>query len=181
MSTWWSLLVTETCSKLYIIYTLLCFDWTIILVSTTTQRNGSYQIFIISPSLRSTWNEAVRTFNHINSNRVLITCHLKLLWSNWNYMQVLSYTDKVSYYQRKNIKGIIESASRTASWNCGLWARSRLNSNYMTTWLSEVFLYLDATKVSLQVNWANLCVVRNRVSARTLTLKLDKHIECDKL
>ena len=43
MSTWWWLLVTETCSKLCIIEYIVVFWLNDILVSTTTQRDGFYK------------------------------------------------------------------------------------------------------------------------------------------
>jgi hypothetical protein len=44
MSAWWWLLVTETCSKLYIVEYSVVFWLNDILVSTKTQPDGSYQI-----------------------------------------------------------------------------------------------------------------------------------------
>jgi len=57
MSAWWWLLVTETCSKLYIIEYIVGFWLNDILVSTITQEDGAYHKNNANPVAFSPYNE----------------------------------------------------------------------------------------------------------------------------
>jgi hypothetical protein len=80
MSAWWWLLVTETCSKLYIIEYIVVFWLNEILVSATTQRDYPYKKNLYEFSLQSDSSHwAVSTARHTDFNTAGLPIGLKSL------------------------------------------------------------------------------------------------------